>query len=166
MGWDTFLSIFWLWELIEFSRMRLNLFHFLMMILEENFWVWWNFQPKNTFTCVTCNVREMVFDKYSSPNSVMNDHHYSSHPRCQVEHLYLMYSLQLARRWYSRLNLLCQLDINIRIINSNPPISKFPTSPKIRSTVPGSIGEVEYQIAAITVQFLASSCNICDPYNL
>ncbi len=61
----------------------------------------------------------------------------------------------------------CQLDINIRIINSNPPISKFPTSPEITSTVPrGSIGEVEYQVAAISVQFLASSCNIGGPYNL
>jgi hypothetical protein len=60
----------------------------------------------------------------------------------------------------------CQLDISIRIIKSSPPISKFPTRPEIRSTVPGSIGEVEYQVAAKSVQFLASSCNIGGPYNL
>ncbi len=60
----------------------------------------------------------------------------------------------------------CQLDISIRIIKSSPPISKFPTRPEIRSTVPGSIGEVEYQVAAKSVQFLVSSCNMGGPYNL
>jgi hypothetical protein len=78
-----------------------------------------------------------------------------------------MYFIAVSWKVVLQIEFACQLDISIRIIKSSPPISKFPTRPEIRSTVPGSIGEVEYQVAAISsVQFLASSCNIGGPYNL